>query len=160
MKTLYLMRHAEAATGSPDGQDHSRPLTDLGRAQAARAAAFIKTLPQQPDSAIASDSLRTKDTAKIVHKAGISFQADLYLASADRLLAAIQGVDQKYNTLLVVAHNPGVGELALRLADKRYDDLISFPPATIAVLTTDADDWYDIDDTNMWLQDVFEVSKF
>jgi phosphohistidine phosphatase len=60
---LWLLRHAEAAEGSPDAE---RPLTEKGREQARVAGAALAKLGIDVDACLSSPRVRALDTAKIV----------------------------------------------------------------------------------------------
>ena len=120
MKQLWLLRHAEAEPASAGLTDFERPLTAAGRAQAAAAAAQLRQLDVRPDLMLASPALRASETALIVAQrlqcpAVVRYQPSLYQASAAQLLAALQGCEAGVSTLLLVAHNPGLSQLAQRL---------------------------------------------
>ncbi|MFN7114847.1 MAG: SixA phosphatase family protein [Alphaproteobacteria bacterium] len=151
MKTLYLLRHAEAEGGSSlaDG-DHGRVLSARGRAEGREVGRFMKERGMVPEFILASDALRTMSTARLVaeeifgdRKSPVTsrFDRTLYLAPADALLGHVQDVTGKLDRLLLVAHNPGTMELALHLAGAEALAFDGFPPATLAVFETDADDW-------------------
>jgi phosphohistidine phosphatase len=62
---IWLLRHGEAADGSPDAE---RPLTKVGRAQSHAAGAALRTLGVQLDACLTSPKLRASDTARLVCK--------------------------------------------------------------------------------------------
>lgn len=151
MKTLYLLRHAEAEAGSSlAAGDHGRVLSIRGRAESRDVGRFMKDQGMVPEFILASDSLRTVSTARLVaeelfgdRKSPITSRFDraLYLAPADALLSAVQAVTGKLDRLLLVAHNPGTMELALHLSGADAIKFEGFAPATLAVFETDAEDW-------------------
>ncbi len=158
MKTLYLLRHAEADAGSTlqDG-DHARVLTIRGRAEGRDVGRFMKAQDMAPEFILASDSLRTISTARLVAeelfgnvKSPVTSRFDraLYLAPADGLLEAVHGLAGKLDRLLLVAHNPGIMELAMTLAGADMLMFEGFPPATLAVFESDAEDWALVDSSN------------
>ena len=59
---IWLLRHGDAAEGSPDSE---RPLTDKGRGQARAAGAALKAIGVQPAACLTSPKLRAADTARI-----------------------------------------------------------------------------------------------
>jgi phosphohistidine phosphatase len=59
---IWLLRHGDAAQGSPDAE---RPLTDKGREQARAAGAALKALGVELDACLASPKVRAADTARI-----------------------------------------------------------------------------------------------
>jgi phosphohistidine phosphatase len=60
---IWLLRHADAADGSPDAE---RPLTDKGDTQARAAGAALKALGIQLDACLTSPKLRARQTAELV----------------------------------------------------------------------------------------------
>lgn len=158
MKTLYLLRHAEADAGSSlqDG-DHGRVLTIRGRAEGRDVGRFMKAQNMSPEFILASDSLRTLSTARLVAeeifgniKSPVTSRFDraLYLAPADALLDAVRGLTGKLDRLLLVGHNPGTMELAMSLAGADMMQFDGFPPATLAVFESGAEDWALMDSGN------------
>jgi len=59
---IWLLRHGDAADGSPDAE---RPLTDKGREQSRAAGAALKALGVEIDACMTSPKVRAADTAKI-----------------------------------------------------------------------------------------------
>ena len=117
---LTLLRHGLAATLSTTG-DFARELETRGWDQA-RAAAFVlqqSGLPL-PDRILCSPAMRTRQTAARVmqelalDEALLQLDQRLYLASAETLLEVV-GEQRDPRHLLLVGHNPGLSELALRL---------------------------------------------
>jgi phosphohistidine phosphatase len=60
---IWLLRHGDAADGSPDAE---RPLTDKGREQSRSAGAALKAIGVELDACLTSPKLRAADTARIV----------------------------------------------------------------------------------------------
>ena len=145
MLKLFILRHAQA-TGSYDVNDHQRPLTLHGIEQASSLAPKLPAM----GVAICSSANRTKMTLESIEKAGATVQKtihsdDIYNGSAGDLLAAIQGCD-KEETLLIVAHNPGVHQLANMLSSdegsKNREHLrYNYSPATLSVLECPIESW-------------------
>jgi phosphohistidine phosphatase len=59
---LWLLRHGEAADGSPDGE---RPLTAKGEEQARAAGAALRAMGVEVDACLTSPKVRAADTARI-----------------------------------------------------------------------------------------------
>jgi phosphohistidine phosphatase len=59
---IWLLRHGDAADGSPDAE---RELTDKGREQSRAAGAALKALGVDIDACLTSPKVRAADTAKI-----------------------------------------------------------------------------------------------
>ena len=58
---IWLLRHGEAADGSPDAE---RPLTDKGERQSRAAGKALKKLGVEIDACLTSPKVRAADTAK------------------------------------------------------------------------------------------------
>ena len=118
-KQLLLLRHAHAEEAPPGSADIDRPLSLRGRAEALDAARCIAAAGLRCESVLVSPALRTRQTAAIVAaELDLAKQprldAALYLGNADALLAPLQRCANSLQTLLLVAHNPGLTELAQR----------------------------------------------
>ena len=149
-RRLILMRHASAgsgggASGSPDGGpdgdgDRARPLTRIGLLEARRVGERLQEQGPVPDRVLCSVARRCRETWEEVSRAfeeeiAVDFQDRLYNASDRVLLEAIAEVDDA-DTLLVLAHNPGISLLARELDDESGDAIEGlrqgFTPASTA----------------------------
>ena len=136
MPRLLLLRHAKAVAHSPDG-DFARELKPRGRSDATRLGRWLLARGHVPDVALLSPSRRTRETAELVlletgGAPAVRFPENFYNASADTLSAAIDA--ERAQRLLVVAHKPGVAELALALAGRESRDFIDgFPTCALAI---------------------------
>ena len=63
---IWLLRHGDAADGSPDAE---RPLTDTGRSQAQQAGQALAVLGVEVDACLTSPRVRAADTARIACEA-------------------------------------------------------------------------------------------
>ncbi len=145
MPRLFLLRHAQA-TGSYDIDDHQRPLTPYGIEQAKIVAASLPPI----DLTICSSAKRTKMTLDVMEEAGSTIQKtihsnNIYNGTAGDLIAAIQNCTTE-KTLLVVAHNPGIHQLANILANEdesKNRELLryNYAPATLSVLECPIESW-------------------
>jgi len=59
---IWLLRHGDAADGSPDAE---RPLTEKGRAQSRAAGAALRALGVELDACLTSPKVRALDTARL-----------------------------------------------------------------------------------------------
>ena len=143
-RSLILMRHARQSGVA--ARDHDRPLTDEGRADAFRVGRRLVELGRVPSRALSSTAVRCRETIETLAE-GVGkpieteFEPDLYNASAHELLHALAAVDDEIDSLLLLAHNPGMSMLALQLGSARESDLealrAGFTPATIALFTVE-----------------------
>lgn len=107
---LILWRHAEAEDGMPD---MGRVLTAKGRKQAEKMAGWLN--PRLPDDVrlLVSPAKRTQQTAAALKRDFITVEDVAPGASVDSVLAAAGW--PKGGTVLVVGHQPTLGEVAARL---------------------------------------------
>jgi phosphohistidine phosphatase len=120
MERLILMRHGKAERHAQNGGDFERALADSGRADAAVMGKLLADAGFAPDVLLVSSARRTRETAEQV---GANFPAarieqlrDLYHADPEEVVQVIEDHADGAATVVVVGHNPGLHELALRLA--------------------------------------------
>ncbi len=147
MKTLLLLRHAQAARGP---LDHDRPLDATGRAEADQAGRLMMQAGLRPTVALVSDARRTRETfagvTGVLGPVREILEPRLYDASPDTILDLLKGAPEPDSCLLVIGHNPGLGEVARLLAAEGRDDALAalrqrFPTGANAVLAFDAPRW-------------------
>jgi phosphohistidine phosphatase len=105
-----------------------------------------------PSLVLCSTARRALDTLEpLRHRLGVPFEArrELYLADPDALLEVLAGIDDRESCVLVIGHNPGLHELALRLARHGDDEARArlregFPTAALAVLELAITRWDEI----------------
>jgi phosphohistidine phosphatase len=99
---LWLLRHGDAADGSPDSE---RPLTEKGEEQARAAGGALKQLGVELSACLTSPKLRAVDTARLAcEELGVEPQHEPKLAGGPfdpEALAAGLGED-----VLLVGHDP------------------------------------------------------
>jgi phosphohistidine phosphatase len=150
MDRLILMRHGKAEQHAASGGDFERALAPRGQNDAALMGKVLAKAGLSPDLALVSSARRTRETwdaaAPAFPKARAETLRDLYHAEAQDVLAAIRDEAPDSGTVMVVGHNPGLHELALRLAlggpvdSARLAQLRGkFPTATVAVFSIDLD---------------------
>ena len=158
LKTLLLMRHAKSSWDDPSLDDFDRPLDARGRKAAPRMGGYIEDNGLIPDLVVCSTARRAHETWKLAGKSmGGEVRSKstkgLYLASPGQLLRVIQRVSDGIERLLVIAHNPGIQELAIRLeasdgdgrASGRSDEMrAKFPTAALAILSVNARCWSEV----------------
>jgi phosphohistidine phosphatase len=145
MRTLYIVRHAEAAMTSASG-DHGRPLTQRGGVCARELGAMLSRLGQAPEQLLCSDAVRAARTAEAAHAEGgwtadVELAADLYLAPPLTLTAAASRARPGTTRLMLVAHQPGLSEWIHLLTG---GPPLSFAPASVARVDLDLSSWGDL----------------
>jgi len=152
MKTLFLLRHAKAAPGGPRLDYRERPLDDRGHGTAPVVAQYMKDRGYRPALVLCSPALRCRQTLDAVTEhlgdPPVRFEEDLYLAPPGLLHRRVSELDPAADSVLIVGHNPGIGEFARMFAnpgDAHSREMgAKFPTAALAVLTSDGGSWAEI----------------
>jgi phosphohistidine phosphatase len=106
---IWLLRHADAAKGSPDA---GRPLTELGTNQARCAGLALARLGVKPQACLSSPKLRALETARLACKAlGIEVEECPPLAR-DRFDAV--DIAAGRGEVLLVGHDPSMSRAVHR----------------------------------------------
>lgn len=128
-----LVRHAHAEWPDYVGRDFARTLTDRGVKEAHATGLALRAAGLIPRRIIASAARRTEQTARILADelllppSSLQLLESLYNAAAPMLADALQAAVQQGTPVLLVAHNPGISELARLLSGKA--PLAPFRPA-------------------------------
>jgi phosphohistidine phosphatase len=160
MRRLILLRHAKTERDSPSGQDRDRRLDPRGREDTAVIAGYLAEHKLVPGLALVSPATRTRETWELLAAAlksppAVDFVGGLYGADASELLQIIRMAsgragDSDLQSIMVVAHNPGLHELALALsgnATKTADRAAledNLPTSGLAAIKFAIDDWNDV----------------
>jgi len=116
---LILWRHAQAQEASPGCDDLSRPLTSKGEGQAHRVAKWLER--QLPDSTriLVSPARRAEQTASALGRK-FKFRDELAPSASNadvlnRLKWTVGGVAPHKGAVLLVGHQPMLGQIAAQL---------------------------------------------
>lgn len=148
MKTLYLVRHANAAHAP---QDSKRPLSREGHEEARTLSRHMTHISIQPDIILCSSALRAQQTCQFItgarpSRAPLDVRDDLYLAAPEKILSLLQGLPDHYNSAMIVAHNPGLymltGELCSGHDLRMIPDI--FSPGAVATLVSNNPNWSEL----------------
>lgn len=155
MKTLFLLRHAKSSWDHSIVRDVDRPLNDRGRKAAKRMGAFMEKEGLTPDYILCSPSVRTSQTLDLLlpnfsRTPEAEFPESLYHGGPEGLMSAIKSAPAESNRLLVIAHNPGMQALAMKLSVSESSNRKAFkriaekyPTAALSVYSLDIDAWTD-----------------
>ncbi|MFE6668455.1 SixA phosphatase family protein [Streptomyces sp. NPDC057697] len=143
LRRLIVLRHAKSAW--PEGvPDHERPLAGRGRRDAPAAGRLLRETGRVPDLVVCSASLRTRQTwdlvaAELGAAPEVVFEQRVYGASASELMGVLREVPERWRSVLLVGHHPGVRDLVLSLAGSGDEEALGrvrekFPTSAVAVL--------------------------
>jgi phosphohistidine phosphatase len=135
--------------------DFDRPLSVRGRKDASVVGAFLAQHEIAPDLILCSTACRTRVTLALVlpflrGETAIRMEDGIYLASAAKLTARLKQLDSAARQVMIIAHNPGLQELAVMLSSKdRSADLAAiedkFPTGAFAQIDLKGSRWSSIE---------------
>jgi phosphohistidine phosphatase len=143
MKTLYLVRHAQAHPGDGSRPDRERTLDHRGEHDAAAMGRRWAGRLVAPERIVSSPARRALATAQAVaggfgRPAGeVAVDARLYEATVDDLIAVVEALDDRCERVMLVGHNPGLSELAQHFSR----DVPPLPTCGLVALTFEAGTW-------------------
>ncbi len=144
MKTLYLVRHAKSDWGNPEISDKQRTLNQRGLRVAPMMGKKLAEQGIQMDVILSSPATRAITTARLIaeqlhyDELAIIQQEALYNADPNTLLNAINHIDDQHNSAMLVAHNPGISDLASLLSHELRRHM---PTCTIVSIEFAVDTW-------------------
>jgi phosphohistidine phosphatase len=167
MHQLHLLRHAKSSWDD-DGDDHARPLTRRGREAARLIGDALPKVVDGFDLVLCSSAVRTRETAELALRGfspapKILYEDGLYLATRTALMQRLCEIDERYDAVMVIGHNPGLHELAMALATP---DSVGFStlvngkfPTGVRCRFVVGTDWAEIDNTRHRLVDYVTVKS-
>ena len=143
-KRLLLIRHAKSDWGNPSIRDFDRPLNKRGNAAAPDMAQRMVKQNIYPDFIVSSPALRALTTANYFAKAWridenkIETDKNIYEAGIKSLLQVVNKFDNRYHTIALFGHNPGLTDFANYLSDV---NIYNMPTCSIVMLEFSSEDW-------------------
>lgn len=161
MKTIVLMRHAKSDRKTKKLRDIERPLNKRGLRDAAEMGTYMKSSQVKTQLIISSPAIRALKTAELV--AGelnidyneIITDPNLYLESKSTIMNCIKKLDDKYESIFIVSHNPGLTDLVNYLT---IETIKNIPTSGIVAMRVDVQNWAELDMGN-WELIFFESPK-
>jgi phosphohistidine phosphatase len=146
MKQLLLIRHAKSDWGDFSLPDFDRPLNERGKRDAPVMAQRLRDKEIGIDAFIASPAKRAKKTAGFFAEAykkekdEIIFHEKLYGAAEPVFYDVIASTNNKFNSIAIFSHNPGITDFANLLTNARIDNI---PTCGIFAIKIDCEAWAD-----------------
>jgi len=143
-KTLLLVRHAKSDWGDASLSDFDRPLNGRGKSDAPVMAHRLLDKNIFIDAFISSPAKRALRTASVFAKEykrdkdEIIFRDELYGAPENVFYDVIVTADNKFKSIAIFSHNPGLTDFANLLTDTRIDNI---PTCGIFAIKADCDKW-------------------
>ncbi|MDX8397098.1 MAG: histidine phosphatase family protein [Mariprofundaceae bacterium] len=137
MKTLLLIRHAEAGWDDFGQADVARDLTTRGKQQAEFLAIEMCKNEIHPELILSSSARRAVQTTErlcaghVCDIKHVNWRDELYLASDELLLSVAKNVNDQFDCVAIVAHNPGLSDLLNALVSGSHPGMV--PSAMVAI---------------------------
>ena len=147
MKTLLIVRHAKSDWTHIGQSDYDRTLSERGLRDAPAMALRLKERSFMPDLIVASTAARAAETARLLARGieydeeRIQWEQDLYHAPAGLMRDILAQTPDTVNTLMLVAHNPGITDLANSFCGPLTDNV---PTTGMAAFRLDLKHWADL----------------
>ena len=150
-KQLYLMRHAEAVDKSHHQTDKDRELTPFGVQQSIRMGAYLSGENFLLDVIYCSTAERARQTASLsaekikLDPQKIIAEGALYDASVRIFFDFINKLDNGYNNVMLIGHNPALSYLAEYLT---RSEIGSMSPGGTAIIRFGITSWSEVGQGN------------
>ncbi len=144
MKILTLVRHAKSSWKDNTISDRERPLNKRGEHDAPMMGKRIVAAGIRPSLILSSPATRAWSTAKILAqeigypREFLQRENNLYLASLDNIIDVLIAQDAEFNSVMIVAHNPGLTMFANYLSPGLTDNLAT---AGVVSVGFEQEDW-------------------
>lgn len=135
---LYLIQHGDAVEKALDPE---RPLTEHGRRDVERVAAFVDAAGIRVPVIWHSGKTRARQTAELLAKAmGATLHEHIGLNPKDRAVETLHAIEEGENDIAIVGHLPHLSSLAeLLLRTKSGSEPVRFQRGGILALGCDDD---------------------
>ena len=142
MKTIYLVRHAKSSWKDFTLSDFDKPLNKRGKKDVIVMGKLLREKQINPDLILSSSAVRAKTTAlDIAERIGfqqnkILFKDEIYEASVQNLMRMINEIDNRFSSVMLFAHNPGLTSLNNFISNKYIENI---PTCGVVALTSEKD---------------------
>ena len=138
------MRHAEAGAKESRQDDRVRELNPAGIKESRHMGAWLEEEGTHFDLIVSSSAFRAEQTAHLVaegmnlEQPRILLEDSLYESSVRQFLSYINSIEDGYDNVLIVAHNPSVSYIAEYLTKAEIGDMV---PAGVAIIKFEVGSW-------------------
>ena len=155
MKRLILIRHSKSSWKDLSLTDFNRPLNGRGKLDGPLMADYLKSKIDKIDYLHSSSSIRTFDTSKYfinkIQFGKVEYDDYLYHSSATSILNMISNYSENYQSVMIIAHNPGLTNLINNITNISLDNL---PTTGLAEIEFNINSWSNISYENSNLLDL------
>ena len=129
-KILFLVRHAKSSWDDPSLNDFERPLNEKGKKDAPEMAKRLNSKNIRIDAFISSPAKRARQTCKYFtkefdpKKRNIVRESKLYEAGEESFNEVIEGFKNKWDSVAIFSHNPGITSFANSLTSNHVKNQV------------------------------------
>ena len=145
MKQLFIVRHAKTEWADSGKSDFSRSLTPSGIHEAKIMAEKLAEKNIKIDIILCSSALRARETASFLSallfpdNKMLNYIDELYLAPSQILSQTIEKLNNNFNQVMVIAHNPGITDWVNSMTEQiKIDEM---PTCGIFAVAADISQW-------------------
>jgi phosphohistidine phosphatase len=155
-KTLYLMRHADAAWPKSGQRDFERSLSARGENDARKMGQRLQVCCIQPDVVLTSPARRAVQTLEQIKQdlgiplAEIRFEQTIYEADTADLFNIVHALEDSCDSAMIIGHNPA---LTWFINQVTGEHIANTPTASLATLHTISPCWRDFGTIKTTLQE-------
>lgn len=151
MKRLTLIRHAKSSWDHPHLDDKLRPLALRGEKAALLMGKMSDEILRSVDYFFVSDAARASQTMELMARqakidpALVNYFSKLYSFEKETLVKFVRKLDDQYQSVALVGHNPALTELAnYHLPDR----IANLPTGAIIRIAFDCDEWAELENVD------------
>ena len=154
MKNLFLLRHCEANHFEENKSDHEKQLNENGRKCARLLKNWFEKNNIVLDYILTSSANRTLTTANIIfsdYENKIYQKKELYLCDYKDILKELKILDNNFNSVIIVGHEPSISEslkflISYCRPDLEYVTKSFYPTGGLSVINFNITNWNKIEE--------------
>jgi len=154
LKNLFLLRHCEAYHFEENKSDHEKQLNDNGRKCARLLKNWFEKNNIVLDYVLTSSANRTLTTANIIfsdYENKIYQKKELYLCDYKDILKELKILDNNFNSVIIVGHEPSISEslkflISYCRPDLEYVTKSFYPTGGLSVINFNITNWNKIEE--------------
>jgi phosphohistidine phosphatase len=164
MKHIYILRHCEYDERSGPGPNFDCHLSAAGHAHAQRIGKNMRAQNMQPDLIYCSSAQRTRETLSAllenITAPEIIFDDEIFGCMPADLLSLLTETDDKYKTILIIGHNPGIHGIVHLLGQYSDDSYIKeiayyYGAGMLCDFANSADNWAETSPENCRIEALY-----
>ena len=154
-KKLIIVRHSKSSWKDLSLDDFNRPLNKRGKEDGPIISNYLSKRTNFIDLLHSSSSVRTFQTSKFfterIKFGKVKYDDNLYHSSSESILNLIKNYSNKYSSVMLIAHNPGLTHLINQITNISLDNL---PTTGLAEIHFSCNKWNEISSKNSNLIDL------